>query len=163
MQTKNISWRSATTRGRLDVPLIHRFLSEEAYWSLGIPSPTVQRAINHSLFRGYLGGRQVAFARVITDKATFGYLSDVFVLPEHRGRGTGKALMAAILAHPELQGLRRLPRHLRDAHGLYAGFGFRAAAHPGSLMENLRPGSGGVPEPGRQPISFAGSPRTPAL
>ena len=85
-------------KGRLDVPLIHRFLSEEAYWSLGIPLSTVQRAINHSLcFGGYVDGQQVAFARVITDRATFGYLSDVFVLPAHRGRGHSKALMTAIV------------------------------------------------------------------
>lgn len=123
-------------KGRLDVPLIHRFLSEEAYWSLGIPLSTVQRAINHSLcFGGYVDGQQVAFARVITDRATFGYLSDVFVLPEHRGRGHSKALMAAILAHPELQGLRRLSLATADAHELYAGFGFVPPARPESLME----------------------------
>ncbi len=92
-------------KGRLDVPLIHRFLSEEAYWSLGIPLSTVQRAINHSLcFGGYVDGQQVAFARVITDRATFGYLSDVFVLPDHRGRGHSKALMAAIVGPSRLAG-----------------------------------------------------------
>ena len=112
-------------KGRLDVPLIHRFLSEEAYWSLGIPLSTVQRAINHSLcFGGYVDGQQVAFARVITDRATFGYLSDVFVLPAHRGRGYSKALMTAIVDHPALQGLRRLMLATSDAQGLYAGFGF---------------------------------------
>lgn len=103
-------------KGRLDVPLIHRFLSEEAYWSLGIPLSTVQRAINHSLcFGGYVDGQQVAFARVITDRATFGYLSDVFVLPAHRGRGHSKALMTAIVDHPALQGLRRLMLATSDA------------------------------------------------
>ena len=127
-------------KGRLDVPLIHRFLSEEAYWSRGIPLSTVQRAINHSLcFGGYVDGQQVAFARVITDKATFGYLADVFVLPAHRGRGYGKALMQTLLAHPELQGLRRLMLATSDAHALYAGFGFQAPAHPGSLMERYQP------------------------
>lgn len=127
-------------KGRLDVPLIHRFLSEEAYWSLGIPLATVQRAINHSLcFGGYVDGQQVAFARVITDRATFGYLSDVFVLPAHRGRGHSKALMAAILAHPALQGLRRLMLATSDAQGLYAGFGFQAPAYPDSLMERYQP------------------------
>ncbi|MGU5660852.1 GNAT family N-acetyltransferase [Aeromonas sanarellii] len=140
MQTKAHQLEISDDKGRLDVPLIHRFLSEEAYWSLGIPLSTVQRAINHSLcFGGYLGGRQVAFARVITDKATFGYLSDVFVLPEHRGRGHSKALMAAILAHPELQGLRRLSLATSDAHGLYAGFGFAPPRTPGSLMEKYDP------------------------
>lgn len=127
-------------KGRLDVPLIHRFLSEEAYWSLGIPLSTVQRAINHSLcFGGYVDGQQVAFARVITDKATFGYLSDVFVLPAHRGQGHSKALMAAILAHPALQGLRRLMLATSDAQGLYTGFGFAPPRAPGSLMEKYDP------------------------
>ena len=127
-------------KGRLDVPLIHRFLSEEAYWSLGIPLSTVQRAINHSLcFGGYVDGQQVAFARVITDRATFGYLADVFVLPEHRGQGYSKALVAAMLDHPELQGLRRLSLATSDAHGLYAGFGFVPPASPGSLMEIYHP------------------------
>ncbi|WP_434665615.1 GNAT family N-acetyltransferase [Aeromonas sp. NJAU223] len=127
-------------KGRLDVPLIHRFLSEEAYWSPGIPFATVQRAINHSLcFGGYLDGQQIAFARVITDRATFGYLSDVFVLPAHRGQGHSKTLIAAILAHPELQGLRRLMLATADAHGLYAGFGFTAPARPESLMEQYDP------------------------
>ncbi|WP_454010590.1 GNAT family N-acetyltransferase [Aeromonas sp. Marseille-Q7275] len=127
-------------KGRLDVPLIHRFLSEEAYWSLGIPLSTVQRAINHSLcFGGYVDGQQVAFARVITDRATFGYLSDVFVLPEHRGRGHSKALMAAIVDHPALQGLRRLMLATSDAQGLYAGFGFAPPRTPGSLMEKYDP------------------------
>lgn len=127
-------------KGRLDVPLIHRFLSEEAYWSLGIPLATVHRAINHSLcFGGYLDGQQVAFARVITDKATFGHLSDVFVLPAHRGQGHSKTLMAAILAHPELQGLRRLSLATSDAHCLYAGFGFAPPARPERLMEKCDP------------------------
>ena len=127
-------------KGRLDVPLIHRFLSEEAYWSLGIPLSTVQRAINHSLcFGGYVDGQQVTFARVITDRATFGYLSDVFVLPAHRGRGHSKALMTAIVDHPALQGLRRLMLATSDAQGLYAGFGFEPPRKPASLMEKYDP------------------------
>ncbi|MCH7370253.1 MULTISPECIES: GNAT family N-acetyltransferase [Aeromonas] len=127
-------------KGRLDVSLIHQFLSEEAYWCLGIPRSTLQRAINHSLcFGGYLAGQQVAFARVITDKATFGYLADVFVLPAHRGQGHSKALIAAILAHPDLQGLRRLSLATSDAQGLYAGFGFTPPASPASLMEKYDP------------------------
>ncbi|PJG58764.1 GNAT family N-acetyltransferase [Aeromonas cavernicola] len=127
-------------KGRLDVPLIHRFLSEEAYWCREIPLATVQRAINHSLcFGGYLSGQQVAFARVITDHATFGYLADVFVLPEYRGRGYSKALMTAIVDHPALQGLRRLALATSDAHSLYAGFGFAPPASPSSLMEIYNP------------------------
>lgn len=140
MQTTEPALEISDDKGRLDVPLIHRFLSEEAYWSPGIPYATVQRAINHSLcFGGYLAGQQVAFARVITDKATFGYLADVFVLPAHRGQGHSKALIAAILAHPELQGLRRLMLATADAHGLYAGFGFVPPARPENLMEKHDP------------------------
>ncbi|EOD54551.1 GNAT family N-acetyltransferase [Aeromonas molluscorum] len=127
-------------KGRLDVPLIHQFLSQEAYWCLGIPLSTVQRSINHSLcVGGYLAGQQVAFARVITDHATFGYLSDVFVLPAHRGQGHGKALIQAILAHPALQGLRRISLATSDAHALYSGFGFQAPARPATLMERYQP------------------------
>ena len=140
MQHTEFPLEISDDKGRLDVPLIHRFLSEEAYWSPGIPLSTVQRAINHSLcFGGYVNGQQVAFARVITDRATFGYLSDVFVLPAYRGRGYSKALMAAIVDHAALQGLRRLSLATSDAHGLYAGFGFVPPRSPASLMEIYDP------------------------
>ncbi|EIM01582.1 GNAT family acetyltransferase [Rhodanobacter thiooxydans] len=132
--------RVNTDKDSLDIGLIHRFLSTEAYWSRGIPRATVERAIEGSLcFGGYLDGRQVAFARVVTDGATFGYLADVFVLPDCRGQGHSKALMAEVMAHPQLQGLRRLSLATRDAHGLYASFGFAAPARPESLMEKLDP------------------------
>jgi len=128
--------RISTDRSELDVDMIHRFLAQDAYWSPGIPRATVERAIAGSLcFGGYVDGAgQVAFGRVITDAATFGYLADVFVLPSHRGRGHGRALVEAMLAHPQLQGLRRLMLATSDAHGLYAGFGFEVAK-PGKLME----------------------------
>ncbi|GAB2560081.1 GNAT family N-acetyltransferase [Rhodanobacter koreensis] len=129
-----------TDKERLDIGLIHRFLSTEAYWSSGIPRATVERAIAGSLcFGGHLDGRQVAFARVVTDGATFGYLADVFVLPEHRGQGYARALTAAVMAHPQLQGLRRFSLATSDAHGLYAAFGFAAPAQPQTLMEKLDP------------------------
>ncbi len=133
--------RISTDKHELDMDLIHRFLSTEAYWSQGIDRRTVEQAIAGSLcVGGYLEGvGQVAFARVITDGATFGYLADVFVLPEHRGRGFSKQLVAAILAQPSLQGLRRFMLATSDAHGLYAQFGFAAPAKPQSLMEILRP------------------------
>lgn len=133
--------RISTERSELDVDLIHRFLSRETYWSKGIPRATVEQAIAGSLcFGGYLAGAgQVAFARVITDGATFGYLADVFVLPAHRGRGYSKQLMAAVMAHPQLQGLRRFLLATSDAHRLYAQFGFGAPAWPQTLMEILRP------------------------
>jgi len=133
--------RVSTDRDELDVDRIHRFLSREAYWSRGIPRATVERAIAGALcFGGYVeGAGQVAFARVITDGATFGYLADVFVLPSHRGRGYGRRLMDAIVAHPQLRGLRRFMLATSDAHGLYAPYGFAAPATPQSLMEILRP------------------------
>lgn len=129
-----------TDKDRLDIELIHRFLCDEAYWSRGIPREVVERAIEGSLcFGGYLDGRQVAFARVVTDGATFGYLADVFVVPEHRGQGHSRTLMAAVMAHPELHGLRRFTLATLDAHGLYASFGFTAPARPETLMEMFDP------------------------
>ena len=135
-----VALQITTDKDRLDIGLIHRFLSTEAYWSRGIPRATVEQAIAGSLcFGGYLDGRQVAFARVVTDGATFGYLADVFVLPEHRGQGHSKALMAEVMAHPQLQGLRRFSLATADAHSLYAGFGFAAPTRPQNLMEKLDP------------------------
>lgn len=133
--------RISTDKTRLDVALIHRFLSTEAYWSRGIPEDTVRRAIDGSLcFGGYVeGAGQVAFARVVSDFATFGYLADVFVLPEFRGRGYSKRIAEAVVAHPQLQGLRRFMLATSDAHGLYAQYGFTAPAYPQTLMEVLRP------------------------
>lgn len=129
--------RISTDKGELDVPLIHRFLSTGAYWSPGVARETVERAIAGLLcFGGYLDGAgQVAFARVITDAATFAYLADVFVLPAHRGRGHAVQLMDAVVAHPQLQGLRRFMLATLDAHGLYARYGFVAPARPERLME----------------------------
>lgn len=133
--------RVSTDNAELDLPLIHRFLSTEAYWSLGIPEETVARAVAGSLcFGGYVEGvGQAAFARVVSDFATFAYLADVFVLPAHRGHGYGKQLVAEVLAHPQLQGLRRFMLATSDAHGLYAQYGFEAPAKPQTLMEVSRP------------------------
>ncbi|MBO0937955.1 GNAT family N-acetyltransferase [Fibrella sp. HMF5335] len=125
----------STDKARLAVPMIHQFLSTEAYWCLNIPLETVQRSIDNSLCFGvYLENRQIGFARVVTDYATFGYLADVFVLPEHRGKGFSKQLMAAVMAHPALQGLRRLMLVTQDAHGLYEPFGFRPIENPENTM-----------------------------
>jgi predicted GNAT family acetyltransferase len=133
--------RISTDKHALDVDLIHAFLATEAYWSRGIPRATVEAAIAGSLcFGGYLDGvGQVAFARVITDGATFGYLADVFVLPEFRGRGHSKQLVATIMQHPSLQRLRRFMLATSDAHALYAQYGFAAPGKPQTLMEVLRP------------------------
>ncbi|KQO17056.1 GNAT family N-acetyltransferase [Acidovorax sp. Leaf78] len=132
--------RVTTHADELDTALIHRFLSEQSTWARGIPLATLQRAMEHSLcFGGFLGASQVAFARVISDYATFANLVDVFVLPEHRGHGHSKVLMQHVVAHPRLQGLRRFTLATGDAHGLYAGFGFTAPLKPQSLMERYFP------------------------
>src|SRR5471032_3418936 len=134
------NFRIDTDRTALDVPLIHRFLSEESTWARGIPLAVVERAIEHSLcFGGYVGDSQVAFARVISDFATFANLVDVFVLPEYRGRAYGKSLVQAIVAHPQLQNMRRFTLATADAHALYAGFGFAAPLKPHTLMERYFP------------------------
>lgn len=115
----------STERTRMDIAAIHRYLSEESYWANGIPRDVVERAIAHSLcFGAFDDDVQVGFARVITDHATFAYVADVFVLPSHRGRGISKQIMSAVMTHPGLQGLRRWHLVTRDAHALYAQFGF---------------------------------------
>jgi len=126
-----------TDPSRFDLDVIHAFL-RGSYWAQGIPRDVLTRAIEHSLgFAAFEKDAQVGFARVITDRATFAYVCDVFVLESHRGRGVGKALMAAITSHRELQGLRRWTLFTRDAHGLYRRFGFREARYPERLMEVL--------------------------
>ncbi len=129
----------STDRSRLDVGLIHDFL-RSSYWAQGIPRAVVERSIQHSLcFGAFLGGRQVGFARVISDFASIAYVADVFVVPEHRGRGISKLLMRAIIEHPDLQGLRRILLATRDAHGLYAQFGFEPLTHPEAFMTLHKP------------------------
>jgi GNAT superfamily N-acetyltransferase len=121
--------------GQLDLAVVARFLGD-SYWAQGIPPQTVQRSIDGSLCFALLdGARQVGFARVITDRATIAYLADVFVLPEYRGRGLGKWLVECVLAHPQLQGLRRWVLVTRDAHELYRRFGFKPLARPQGFME----------------------------
>jgi GNAT superfamily N-acetyltransferase len=125
---------------RLDLEMIHGFIAQ-SYWARAIPKPLVERMIRNSLCWGvYRAAAQAGFARVITDKATFAYLADVFILPEHRGRGLSKALVATILAHPDLQGLRRWMLVTADAQGLYEQFGFKAVPQPERHMEIHRPG-----------------------
>ena len=120
---------------RIDLQAVHHFLSEEAYWSPGVPLEVVRRAIAGSVVFGlYHGSDQVGLARVVTDRATFAWVCDVFVLPEHRRHGLGKFLVECVRAHPDLQGLRRWLLATRDAHGLYAQFGF-TVVEPGRLME----------------------------
>jgi GNAT superfamily N-acetyltransferase len=127
--TVSTDWR------QLDRELIHRFLSS-CYWAKGIPRETVDRSIENSLCFGlYHKGQQVGFARVISDFATYAYIGDVFVIEAFRGRGLGKVLMRSILEHPALQGLRRWSLVTKDAHGLYAQFGFQPVKSPERHME----------------------------
>jgi GNAT superfamily N-acetyltransferase len=121
---------------RLDVNAIHAFLTA-SYWAAGIPREVVERSLKNSLcFGAYTEAReQVGLARVISDYATFAWLADVYVLDAHRGRGLSKALMRAVASHPRLQGLRRFPFCTRDAHGLYAQFGFTPPTEPAIHME----------------------------
>jgi N-acetylglutamate synthase-like GNAT family acetyltransferase len=124
-----------TDPARIDVDLVHRFLSESSYWAQGRSRETVERSIRHSLcFSVFLDGQQVGFARVASDRAVFAYLMDVFILPAWRGRGLSKRLMRAILEHPELQGLKLFLLRTSDAHGLYAQFGFEPVERPENLM-----------------------------
>lgn len=136
------AYEITTESERLDLDVIHRYLSEESYWAPGIPREVVERSIRHSLCFAIVEsatGALAGFARVTTDRGTFAYLADVFVLPAHRGRGLSKWLMQTILAHPELQGLRRWMLATRDAHGLYAEFGFTALPQPERFMQRYDP------------------------
>ncbi len=130
-------YRVSSAPADVDLDVVHGFLAQ-SYWGKGIPRATVERAVAQSICFSVLrvdDGRQVGFARVATDRATFAYLADVFVLPEHRGRGLSDRLMEAVTAHPELQGLRRWVLITRDAHGLYAKHGFKPLAAPARYME----------------------------
>jgi GNAT superfamily N-acetyltransferase len=129
-----VQYEVSTDPRRFDVDLIHDFL-RSTYWAANMPRAVLEKAIRHALCFGvFATGKQVAFARVITDYATFAYLSDLFVLPEHRGCGISKLLMRSILTHPELQDLRRFVLATKDAHGLYAQFGFKPLSNPDDFM-----------------------------
>jgi GNAT superfamily N-acetyltransferase len=138
----------STDQDRLDVDMIHAFLANNSYWVPGISRSNVEKCIKHSLCFGvYADGRQIAFARVVTDYVRYAHLLDVFVLPEFRGRGFGKLLMSNILSHPELRTIARHTLVTQDAHGLYAQYGFTSIANPERQMELLRP-NGPLPSPG---------------
>ncbi|HJV23415.1 MAG TPA: GNAT family N-acetyltransferase [Holophagaceae bacterium] len=123
----------------LQFEVVHAYLTR-SYWSPGIPREVVERAARHSLVAGTYGadGAQVGFARIATDHATFGYLADVFVLEEHRGRGLSTAMVRALMDLPEVQGFRRLMLATRDAHGVYAKLGWEAVTDPKPFMQMLR-------------------------
>lgn len=132
------SYSISTDPVHLDIDAIHRYLSDESYWSKGVPRDVVERAIagslNFGLYRGEPGQELAGFARVVTDGATFAWLCDVFVLPAHRGKGLGAWLVETVVSHPELQELRNVLLATRDAQGLYKRFGFRPLAEPARWM-----------------------------
>ena len=123
-------------KARLDMSVIHAFLSERSYWAKGVPVEIVERSIRNSLCFGmFKAGRQIGFARVVTDFATFAWLADVFIIEDVRGGGLGKKLVATVMKHPELNGLRRFMLGTRDAHKLYEQYGFASLEFPERFME----------------------------
>jgi GNAT superfamily N-acetyltransferase len=135
---------------RLDRAAIHRFLAEESYWAKGRAFATVERAIANSFTLGAYaaGGAQAGFLRLVTDRTLIGHLTDVFVLPAHRGRGLGKALLAAMFAHPELAAVSRWTLSTSDAHELYARFGFGPFPDPArQMIRRVTPFPAGSPAP----------------
>lgn len=125
----------STDKSLLQLEVIHDFL-KNSYWAKNIPIEIVKKSIEFSICFGvYLGGKQIGFARVISDRATFAYLADVFIVKEEQGKGYSKELMKHIMAHAELQGLRKFLLATADAHGLYKQFGFKVLAKPERVME----------------------------
>jgi GNAT superfamily N-acetyltransferase len=133
-------YKISSQKTDMDITVIHRYLAS-SYWAKDIPLATLTNAIENSLCFGVFtqAGAQVGFARVISDFATFGYLSDVFILEEHRGQGLSKWLMRELFSHPQLQGFRRFSLVTKDAHELYTRFGFSALASPEGYMEHWLP------------------------
>ncbi len=126
----------STDPARLDIEMAHAYLANESYWGTGRTLDVVRRSFANSMCFGvYAGDRQIGLARVVTDKATFAWLCDVFVLEPYRGQGLSKWLMECVIAHPDLQGLRRFLLGTRDAHELYARYGFRPLADPTRFLE----------------------------
>jgi len=139
VEARQDSFLISTDPGRIDLQAVHAYLTR-SYWSEGVPIEVVERSIRGSLCFGlYDDARQIGFARVITDAATFAYLADVYVLESHRGQGLAKWMMSVIMAHPDVQGLRRFTLATKDAHGLYAQYGFTPLRAPDRHMEIARP------------------------
>lgn len=130
----------STDNNLLDIDLIYNYLDKDSYWANGIPFDKLERSIKNSLCFGvYFENKQIGFARVVTDKAVFAYLADVFILPEFRKQGLSKWLVQTIMDHPDLQGLRRWSLATVDAHGLYAQFGFTEITNPERWMQIFTP------------------------
>ncbi|KAB2845857.1 MAG: GNAT family N-acetyltransferase [Melioribacteraceae bacterium] len=134
------AYHISTDKSKLNLQIIHKFLSEDSYWSKNIPVEIVKKGIENSLCFGvYFNDEQVGFARIITDYVSFGYLADVFILPDHRGKGLSKWLMEEIMNYPDIKGLRRIMLATADAHELYRKYGFTTPANPDRIMEVHRP------------------------
>lgn len=138
-ETRQGEYLISTDPGKLDAEAVHGFL-KGAYWSVDIPFAVVQKALANSLCFGlYHQGKQVGLSRVVTDYATYAYLCDVYVLEAHRGKGLGHWMVECVMTHPELQDLRRFTLATRDAHGVYAAFGFTGLKAPERMMERHDP------------------------
>jgi len=134
------SLRISTEKDELDVDFIFNFLHREARWCKGIPRELVEKSIQHSLcFGAFIGQKQVGFARLVTDYATFGNLVDVFVMQELRGKGISRVILNAVNEHPDLQGVRRITLATSDKQALYAKFGYKELARPEMFMEKFNP------------------------
>jgi GNAT superfamily N-acetyltransferase len=140
MMTTMQGYRLSTDHADMDIDAIHAYISR-SYWAAGIPRAVLAKAISNSLCFGVFtaAGEQIGFARMVTDRATFAYMADVYILESHRGQGLSKWLVQQVMAHPDLQGLRRINLATADAHGLYRRFGFTALAAPERMMEIVRP------------------------
>lgn len=140
MEWQNGEFTISTDRNLLQTDVIHKFLSEESYWAKERTLEQTTTAIENSLpFGVYRGERQIGFARVVTDYATFAYVGDVFILAEYRGQSLSKLLMETIVSHPDLQGFRRWILATKDAHALYEKFGFAPLRFPERWMEKTAP------------------------
>jgi GNAT superfamily N-acetyltransferase len=138
----------STDPARLDIRAVHAFLAS-TYWAKGVPLEVVARSLQYSLSFGvYHDGQQIGLARVITDRATFGYVADVYILEPYRGRGLAKWLVECVVGHPDLQTVRRLLLATRDAQGLYTPFGFRPLKAPEEHLERRRTSPSGGSQPG---------------
>jgi N-acetylglutamate synthase-like GNAT family acetyltransferase len=136
LEEKKDNYILSTKKNKLDITLIHHYLSTESYWAKNIPLDTVKKSIENSMCFGiYIENNQIGFARVISDYATFAYMADVFILKPYRGKGLSKWLIECILKDPKLQGLRRFCLGTHDAHSLYAKFNFKVMAKPENWME----------------------------
>ena len=133
-------YQISTDKSLIDFDVVHNYISKESYWAQQMPAETLKRAVDHSICFGiYHHNKQVGFARVVSDQATFAYIADVFVLPAFRGIGLSKWLVQTILSHPDLQGLRRWSLATLDAHGLYKQMGFTELSKPDRWMEIYHP------------------------